>query len=458
MKTQSLIVGVIATCCVLPVLQSDADAIEKQPQGTQLIAQQSESDRAAQLVEEGDRLVTGSGDESLLRAVEVYQEALDIFESLDSQTDKAYVLLRLGLVYSSIGEQNKALEFFEQALPVFREVRDRSGEATTLNNIGYVYELEGEQEKALAYYEQALPIHREVRNKSGEASTLNNIGYVYDSIGEKEKALEYYEQALPVFREIRDGSGEAVTLNNIGDIYDSIGEKDKALAYYEQALPIHREVRDKSGEASTLNNIGGVYDSIGEQDKALEFYEQALPLLREVRNRSGEVNTLGNITKLSQRRDELAQALKNITLSIEIIEDIRSSIGSDDLRTSYFETVQVYYRIKSDILMQMEQPKAAFETAEAARARVLVELLNEASVNIREGVPSELLEEEDRLRQDLLIIAQKCAVLRSREHDYKEVEELDDQSNELLQQLDRTLSKIRQVSPAYADTVQPQPL
>ena len=176
MKRQSLIVGLCAACFLLPVFRGDADAVEKHQQGAQLVVQQSESDRAERLTAEGDRLRAEGDSDSLLRAVEVYQEALDIFERLASQQEKADVLLRLGFVYNSIGEKDKALEHYEQALPIFREVGNRFGEAATLNNIGLIYDSIGEKSKALEYYEQALPIRREVRDRSGEATPLKKIG------------------------------------------------------------------------------------------------------------------------------------------------------------------------------------------------------------------------------------------------------------------------------------------
>jgi tetratricopeptide (TPR) repeat protein len=68
-------------------------------------------------------------------------------------------------------------------------VGNRGGEATTLNNIGLLYSELGEKQKALEYYSQSLPLRRATGNRRGEATTLNNIGLVYSELGEKQKAL-----------------------------------------------------------------------------------------------------------------------------------------------------------------------------------------------------------------------------------------------------------------------------
>ena len=52
------------------------------------------------------------------------------------------------MVYSALGEKQKALDYFNQALPILRAIGARPNEATTLNNIGYAYDDLGEM---LAY-------------------------------------------------------------------------------------------------------------------------------------------------------------------------------------------------------------------------------------------------------------------------------------------------------------------
>ncbi|MEL6816289.1 MAG: CHAT domain-containing protein [Cyanobacteria bacterium J06598_3] len=108
--------------------------------------------------------------------------------------------------------------------------------------------------------------------------------------------------------------------------------------------------------------------------------------------------------------------------------------------------------------MQLGQPEAAFETSEASRARVLIELLNEANVDIRQGVDPTLLTQEQSLRDQIRQLEARRIDLRSGQHTQAQANALDQQSNAQLQQLDQVLSQIRRSSPAYAETVQPQPL
>jgi CHAT domain-containing protein len=257
---------------------------------------------------------------------------------------------------------------------------------------------------------------------------------------------------------------EATTLNNIGLVYDDLGEKQKALDFYNQALPLFRAVGDRGGEATTLNNIGLVYDDLGEKQKALDFYNQALPLFRAVGDRGGEATTLYNVAYLQRSQGNLKAALTLMENSITIIEDLRTKIGSQELRASYFATVQNYCELYIDLLMQLHQQNPsqgydalALHASERARARSLLELLTEANANIRQGVDPKLLEQERTLTQQLNALERRRYELSSGQYN-EELDEIKQQSQSLLTQLDRLKAQIRVTSPRYAALKYPEPL
>ncbi|WP_226594354.1 CHAT domain-containing protein, partial [Microseira wollei] len=399
------------------------------------------------------------------KALDYYNQALPLYRAVGDRGGEAATLNNIGLVYDSLGEKQKALDYYNQALPLLRAVGDRGGEATTLNNIGSVYNSLGEKQKALDYYNQALPLYRAVGDRGGEATTLNNIGGAYNSLGEKQKALDYYNQALPLRRAVEDRGGEAVTLNNIGNVYDSLGEKQQALDYYNQALPLLRAVGDRGGEAATLNNIGGAYNSLGEKQKALDYYNQALPLLRAVGYRGGEATTLSNFAFVKRTQGNLTEALTDIEAAITIVEDLRTKIGSQDLRQSYFATVQDYYKFYIDLLMQLHQQNPnkgydaqALHISERARARSLLELLTEATANIRSGADPKLLEQERNLQQQLNTFEHRRYQLQSGQFDEQELNEIKQKIDNVLAQLKQLEAQIRTTSPRYAALKYPEPL
>ncbi|MEG4105971.1 tetratricopeptide repeat protein [Microcoleus sp. S13_C5] len=449
---------------VYSALGEQQKALEYYSQTLPLIRALGERSREARTLNNIGLVYSALGEQQ--KALEYYNQSLPLNRAVGDRSGEATTLNNIGLVYSELGEQQKALEYYSQTLPLIRTLGNRSGEARTLNNIGLVYSALGEQQKALEYYNQSLPLTRSVGDRSGEATTLNNIGRVYSKLGEQQKALEYYSQTLPLIRAAGDRSGEARTLNNIGLVYDDLGEKQKALEYYNQSLPLNRAVGDRSGEATTLNNIGRVYSELGEQQKALEYYSQTLPLKRAVGDRSGEATTLGNIASAKRVQGNLTEALTDIESSLKIIESLRTKIASPELRTSYFATVQDFYQFYIDLLMQLHktQPKSgydtkAFEASERSRARSLLELLQEANADIRQGVAPELLQRERSLQQQLDALEKRRVEVLSRpNHTPAQDAELEQQRQTLLTQYQDIQTQIRTTSPRYAALTQPQPL
>ncbi|WP_348539911.1 MULTISPECIES: tetratricopeptide repeat protein [Spirulina sp. CCY15215] len=400
------------------------------------------------------------------KALEYLERALSLNQAVGDRGGEANTLNNIGAVYSDLGEKQKALEYYDRALSLLQAVGDSGGEAVTLNNIGRVYSDLGEKQKALEYYDRALSLLQAVGDRRGEATTLNNIGLVYSDLGEKQKALEYYDRALSLLQAVGDRRGEATTLNNIGFVYSDLGEKQKALEYYARALPLIQAVGDRRGEARTLNNIGLVYSDLGEKQKALEYYDRALPLRQAVGDRGGEANTLKNIAFTQRSQGNLKTALTEIEKSIAIIEDLRTKIGSQDLRASYFATVQNHYQFYIDLLMELHRQKPeqgynarALQASESSHARGLLELLSEAAANIRQGVDPQLLDQEQKLLQQVNNLEKdRYALISSSQFSNTERDDLEQKSQQILEQLDRLEAQIRNKSPRYANLKYPQPL
>jgi CHAT domain-containing protein/tetratricopeptide (TPR) repeat protein len=399
------------------------------------------------------------------KGLEKYKEVLPILRALGDRSGEASTLNNIGFVYNSLGDTQKALEKYNEALPLRRALGDRRGEAITLTNIGAVYLSLGETQKALGKFNEALSIRRALGDRNGEAATLRNIGAAYQLLEERQKALEKFNEALPLSRAVGDRGGEAVTLNNIGRVYWSMGETQKALEKYNEALPLRRAVGDPTGVAITLRSIGRVYWSLGDTQKALEKYNEALPLSRAVGDRNGEADALLRIARVEQKHGNLNQARQTIEQAISIIESLRTNIGSQELRASFFASRHEFFESYIDALMQThkQDPAAAFDAvalavSERAQARSLLELLNEARADIRQGVDSSLLERERSLQQRLNTKAAAQVRLLIRKHTPTQADAAAKEIASITAEYEELRAQIRARSPRYAALTQPQPL
>src|SRR6266852_2106771 len=70
--------------------------------------------------DEAERLREQQTKESLLQAIEKYQEATNLFHSINDFKSEAYALHNMGFAYASLGENQKALDCYLQSLSLKR--------------------------------------------------------------------------------------------------------------------------------------------------------------------------------------------------------------------------------------------------------------------------------------------------------------------------------------------------
>jgi CHAT domain-containing protein/tetratricopeptide (TPR) repeat protein len=440
-----------------------------------------------------------------LKALDYYNRSLALSREVGDPAKEAASLGNLGLAYDTAGEKQKALDYYSQSLALTRRVGDPRKEAQLLSNIGALYNSIDDNERALEYFAQALPLLRSVGDRSGEATTLNNIGAVYDRISEWQKALEYYDQSLTLVRAIGERRTEAVLLDNIGAVHESQDEHKKALDYHNQSVTLAREVGDKATLAtalrnaglawrnlgdnvqavtnlnaalenaravgnprligSALNNLGETYLLTGDKQKALVYYNQSLPLWRGAGDSTGEAGTLYGLARAERDLGNLSRSRANIEAALAIVESLRSRYKRQELRTSYFSSVQKYYDFYIDLLMRLNKVRrsggndaTALQASERARARGLLDMLAEARADIRQGVDAALLERERSLRQLISARAEWQMQLLAGKHTQEQLNAAAKEIEALTTQFQEVESRIRATSPRYAALTQPQPL
>jgi CHAT domain-containing protein/tetratricopeptide (TPR) repeat protein len=402
-----------------------------------------------------------SGD--LQRALEHFEAALSLWREVGHRRGEALSQTAVGTVHSFVGEKQKALDSHKQAMAILQAVGDRLGEAVTLNSTGRAYEDLNEPRTALDCYQRALEIYRKNGNLDFEAVTLYYLGRVYDSLGDTERALHHHRQSISLSRAAGQRRVEAYALTAVSKIHTAQGRRRQALGQLRRALALYRGVGDRRGQANMLNSIGYLHYAAGSKRKALRFYEAALPLSRAARDRNGEADTLYDISRAASDTGDTAKALARIEESIKLIESLRAMIPNRALRASYFASVQKHYGFYIDFLMRMHERHpsggfagAALRASEKARARSLLEVLNEADINIKEGVDPALLARERGLQQSLSAkAAYQMRLLNSNRRDEREGKEVEREINRLMVEHEHVQAQLRERSPRYATLMQP---
>ncbi|HLG14935.1 MAG TPA: CHAT domain-containing protein [Blastocatellia bacterium] len=398
-------------------------------------------------------------------ALDFLNQALVVRRAGNDKRGEGITLAHIGKAYSDLGESQQALGHYIQALRLFQAVEDSQFQANALNSIAVLYSSLGDDQKAIAYFNDALEFARKAKTTLIEARILNSTGRAYLSLGDKQKALRFFSDALRLFQFLEDRMGKASALNNLGRVYFDLKDNGKATDLYRQAIEAIRGTGNPRGEATVLTNIGAVYDSAGDKQTAIDFYTQAIVLNRSAGYQSGEANTLYHLARAERDRGDLIEARTRIEASLGIIETLRTKVASEELRASYFASVQERYEFYIDLLMRMQKQRptggfdvAALHASERARARSLLELLTEARADIRQGVDPTVLERERRLRELLNAKAERQMQLLSVKHTEEQAGAIARELSALATEYQALGARIREESPHYAALTQPQPL
>src|SRR6185295_1968893 len=430
-----------------------------------------------------------------------HDQALTLARDSGKAVLQAENLNLLGRLAEEEGEIQKGLDLRHQALEQARLARDRELEAQVLNNLGIGYERLGEMQKAHELYEEALRLARSFSSRGYEIRFLTNLGALYRSLGDWDQAFDNYQAALKMIGPTGDPEVAGKILINLADVYRHWGQLaeardalDRALALgrqiqsvrvfslarlaflmlqtkqLDQALEHAREAVSLAGsleeEAFSRYALGSVLQGLGDKTSARAELEKALGLAvqRGDRGREAEINL--DLARWAREGGDPAGALARIRPVIELIESWRGRVVDQETKASFLASTQEIYEFQMNTLMALhaQRPAEGFaaealRASEQARARSLLEILNEAREQIDLGAEPAVLEKERRARQELS--ARDWYRHELLEQETPDPEKLAEAGRRLVEALDayrRAQVELRQSSPRYAALTQPRPL
>ncbi|GBE95359.1 TPR repeat protein [Nostoc cycadae WK-1] len=324
--------------------------------------------------------------------------------------------------------------------------------------------------QALNYYQQALSISQTTGDCYNEALILKEISSTYLNSGNYQQAINSGHQAIALSHNLEVVEFKLAIEAGTSDLLAQVELKQKN---YSQALKDSQKAKNlaqKSGykeiEARAYTSTAEAYNGLKQTQKSIQVYQKQLTLYTQMGLIAEQAQSLYNIAKLQRQNKQLSAALTEIDKAIKIIENIRKEVDSEDLRTSFFATVQDYYQLKINILMELHKQDPskgydgqALQTSESSRARVLVELLTQANINIRKNISPELADEERRLQWLREAREKRLSEIASQSQPSAELiaatkQEIED----IIKQQQELTAKIRATNPEYAALNYPQPL
>ena len=339
---------------------------------------------AERLITEAEKL-RGSA-KSTREAVAKFQQAADAWRSLGNTYEEALALYGAGYSCFSIGDNQAAIDHLKRALQMFVQLKSTSGEVIVKTALGWPYIYLSDLESAYQSFSGAFQIYRAENYVRGEGIALYGMGWVHALRGEAHQALDKFSESLVLRRKAMDRRGESLTLTGIAKIQSRLGQYSEALKNLSLALSVLPK-RQPQAEADILSNLGWVHQALNENDKALSFFKTALGIRREIADLVGEATTHYGMSVVHYNAGRFSEAELEIEEALKIIESLRTKGSNQQLRISYFASVQDYYEFYITLLIELDQrhplkgyAAKALHACERARARGLLDLLGNAAI------------------------------------------------------------------------------
>lgn len=420
-------------------------------------------------------------------ALSLYSQATEVLKGLEHISLEAALLNGTALIYDDWGYWQQAKESYVQVITIFESLLGADGlkacltpkgsivnvcsnVATTLDNLGEVYNSLGEPDRALVEFAKALSIRDVLGQPFGQGQTRYHIGYSHYLREDFPQALSYYNSALAFQETAGDPKWIAITYTYIGMALTASNKPKEALDLYRKALPFLEKSEDKRAQAITYDKLGSVQVVLKDPASAEDAFNKALALWRSVKDVDGEALTLYNLAVAKRVAGDLQKANEYIVNAIKLVEGLRTQVTNQQLRASYLANKTNYYELDVDLKMQLSKTQngsdyvaAALEANEKARARVLLEALNEAgverSVTTETSDPrfSSMIEQRLKLLSAMANKAQARTRHLSGPHSPAQIAILDRELRELSDKYDDLESQIRRQNPKFANLTKPEP-
>ncbi len=180
-----------------------------------------------------------------------YEEALNIFLSLEDKDTEHELLEKVAYSYQCLGKFEDALDYYKRAEIVTKP------RTWLYNKIAFCYRRLGKFDLAIKYYEESEKIDAE------------NL-YIQTSLGQANMEKEDYETALQYFFKVEYLAPDNIKVHRpIAWCSFVLGKTENAKKYFEKIV-------QKEGNKYDYMNLGHVYWSLGDKAGAIENYRISL--------------------------------------------------------------------------------------------------------------------------------------------------------------------------------------
>lgn len=237
-------------------------------------------------------------------------------------------------VMLGMGEYQQALDIYDEALKIYQHLDDRVGAARV--NVTRIWALAnlGKYDQAVDEAEVAIHVLREHTQWRSLATLQNNLATIHNRAGESKLALEMHTQAKETYLQLGEEGEEYLASNELNRAWDfyELARYDDSIRASQNALDLANKFDQSTVIARAKHNMGVTYLRLGQNNTALQLFEEAkLIHLSNGQDHEAamcELSSLDCLTELRRYEDVL-----------RISKNIIPVFGEKDMRLEVAESI-----------------------------------------------------------------------------------------------------------------------
>lgn len=312
--------------------------------------------------------------DDFLGAEKLHEQARPVFEEAGLRTAVASVDLNLAILQSYRGNYSKAFQIFEQARAIFSSLSSQVNLAMTdleesdlhldLNLPERAYQLAERAEQVLAELQMPFELNRARANQGIALARLDKL----------KQAEAVLEEVRASFASQENSTWVAQTDLQRAEVLGRMGNREQARRLAAEALHAYGGLGMKARQVYAHIVRANLWADDKEWDDARQELDAAEKAITETAAPWLESRIEACRGRIHEGRGQLAEAIEHYCAAARQTEKMMVALTAEEHRTAYIaDKLQPYEALVS--LYVPNDPQLAFQWAEQAKSRALVDLL-----------------------------------------------------------------------------------
>lgn len=242
------------------------------------------------------------------------KKTVDYAREADDSKRLAAAWIKLGYAQKSASNFPEAAKSFGEALKLSEAYQDTTQQGKAHSAFGLVYTTIGDHNKALQHLKQAAALLSDSSNSETAIvvfSIYSNIAEIYaDKIINRDSAVHYFELARQIVPESRRNVADYLIEANSGVLLYNLGMRDSAFAHFKRASQHPLNAPFSNFNATITANMGTYQLDKGNTKQAVQLLEQALYYADSLKMYPLQNLILENLYKIDRKSGNLDAVLQ----------------------------------------------------------------------------------------------------------------------------------------------------